>query len=223
MVDDKEKEKDKEKKMILPTPNDAINALLVQKKPPKHFPPRKMVNPFDEAQQEQEKILQARRDALLKYSEISKNRFKRDEAAPLRYVIRPGNNSMLLSRVFAESGRHEPSANEVCPGWEPCGEDISLFNFKWKPVSCGINYDLISKHGIKQIVSHMQGHHELTTKDNLFLNLKQYYESQKLASIFDVVPLTFVLDYMKDNVGEQVQQFLQINKMIDRVIQRNQT
>ena len=108
-----------------------------------------MINPFDEAQQEQEKILQARRDALLKYSEISKNRFKRDEAAPLRYVIRPGNNSLLISRVFEESGRHEPSANEMCPGWEPCGEDISLFNFKWKPVSCGINYDLISKHGIK--------------------------------------------------------------------------
>tara|TARA_B110000285_G_scaffold226620_1_gene286675 strand:+ start:736 stop:1068 length:333 start_codon:yes stop_codon:yes gene_type:complete len=52
-----EKEKEKDKKLTLPTPHDAINALLVQKKPPKHFPPRKMVNPFDEAQQEQEKIL----------------------------------------------------------------------------------------------------------------------------------------------------------------------
>lgn len=32
-------------------------------------------------------------------------------------------------------------------------------------------------------------------KDNLFLNLKQYYESQKV-NIYETVPITAVLDYL---------------------------
>ena len=55
-----ENEADKKK---LPSNNDIINSILVPKKVPKYYPPRKMVNPFEEAQQEQEKILQAKRDA----------------------------------------------------------------------------------------------------------------------------------------------------------------
>ena len=34
------------------------------------------------------------------------NRFKREDTDPLTYIIRPGNNSVLISRVFKESGRH---------------------------------------------------------------------------------------------------------------------
>ena len=126
--------------------------------------------------------MQARKDALAKYSNISKNRFKQDESQPLKYVIRPGNNSKLIQRVFEVSGRVEArDEGEVAfPGWESADDHFdSLYNFKWKPTSGGIKYDLIGKHGLKQLVNHVKGHGQLTTKDNLFINLKAYYESQK--------------------------------------------
>ena len=95
----------------------------------------------------------------------------------------------------------------IHPGWEPADDHYdSLFNFKWKPTSNGIKWDSISKHGLKQLVNHVRGHGSLTTKDNLFLNMKSYYESQKI-NIYDVTPLTIVLDYLQDNVGEKVEQF----------------
>lgn len=49
-------------------------------KKPRYFPPRRIPNPFEKAAQEQEQFLQARKDALAKYSNISKNRFKQDES-----------------------------------------------------------------------------------------------------------------------------------------------
>ena len=102
------------------------------------------------------------------------------------------------------------------PGWEPADDHYdSLYNFKWKPTSGGIKYDLISKHGLKQLVNHVKGHGALTTKDNLFLNLKAYYESQRI-NIYDSVPITIVLDYLRDDVGERVEAFSQILKIIDK-------
>ena len=66
----------------------------------------------------------------------------------------------------------------------------------------------------------MKGHGSLTTKDNLFINLKAYYETQKM-NIYDVVPLTIVLDYLKDDVGDRVEQFLSIMKLIDKNIDQD--
>ena len=130
---------------------------------------------------------------------------------PLKYCIRPGNNSRLVIKVMEVSGRIEAKYdksdpdNVIHPGWEPADDHYdSLYNFKWKPTSSGIKYDLISKHGLKQLVNHVRGHGCLTTKDNLFLNLKSYYESQRI-NIYDVVPLTIVLDYLRDDVGERVE------------------
>ena len=76
-------------------------------KKPRYFPPRRLPNPFESAAQEQERFIQARKDALAKYSNISKNRFKQDENAPLKYVLRPGNNSKLILTVLEKSGRLE--------------------------------------------------------------------------------------------------------------------
>ena len=146
---------------------------------------------------------------MAKYSEISKNRYKQDGTTPLKYCVRPGNNSGLIVRVMEESGRCEVKIDPrdedstIFPGWEEADDQLdSLFNFKWKPTSSGLKFDMISKHGLKQLVNHVQGHQAITTKDRLFLNLKQHYEMQKQQSIFDVVPLTIVLDYMNDNVGD---------------------
>jgi len=79
-------------------------------------------------------------------------------------------------RVLEKSGRLEPKGYN--PGWEAADDNLdSLYNFKWKPTSAGLKYDLISKHGLKQVVNHVKGHHQLTTKDNLFLNVKSFYET----------------------------------------------
>lgn len=108
-----------------------------------------------------------------------------------------------------QSGRidakYDGSDTMIHPGWEPADDYYdSLYHFKWKPTSHGIKFDLISKHGLKQVVNHVRAHGCLTTKDNLFLNLKQFYESQKL-NIFETVPITIVLDYLKDDIGTKVE------------------
>ena len=51
-------------------------------------------------------------------------------------------------------------------------------------------------------MNHVRGHHEITTKDRLFLNMKTFYEALKRDSIYEVLPLTIVLDYMNDGVGD---------------------
>jgi len=138
-------------------------------------------------------------------------------------VIRPGNNSKLIIRVIEQSGRMQPKfdaeGNPIFTGWEASDDYYdSLYNFKWKPTSGGIRFDQISKHGLKQLVNHVKGHGELTTKDNLFLNMKTYYESQK-ANIYDVVPLTIILDYLKDDVGDKMESWLNVYRCIEKHIE----
>lgn len=94
----------------------------------------------------------------------------------MKFVVKPGNNSRLITKVFEESGRM--AGQEEFPGWELVDEfQDSIYNFKWKPTSGGINFDTISKHGIKQLVNHVKGHGCLTMKDKILINLKAYYES----------------------------------------------
>jgi hypothetical protein len=57
----------------------------------------------------------------------------------------------------------------------------------------------------------------LTTKDNLFLNIKSFFESQK-QNVFDIVPLTIVIDYLKDDVGEKMEMFMNLHKIIEKNI-----
>lgn len=106
----------------------------------------------------------------------------------------------MILKVLEQSGRLAArtgaDGEQNFPGWEAADDHFdSLYNFKWKPTSGGIKYDMISKHGLKQLVNHVKGHGQLTTKDNLFLNMKLYYETQKL-NIYEVLPLTIVLDYL---------------------------
>ena len=93
---------------------------------------------------------------MAKYSNISKNRYKQDKSQPLKYVVKPGNNSRVVLIVLEESGRIEPrygggdDDQPSFPGWEPADDHYdSLYNFKWKPTSHGLKFDMISKHGLK--------------------------------------------------------------------------
>lgn len=63
-----------------------------------------------------------------------------------------------MNKVIEKSGRMEPKANGH-PGWEAADDHMdSLYNYKWKPTSGGLKYDLIGKHGLKQVINHVKGH-----------------------------------------------------------------
>ena len=65
-------------------------------------------------------------------------------------------------------------------------------------------------------MNHIEGHESITTKDYLFLNLKIYCEKANL-NVFDMVPLTFILDFRSDQVYEQID----IVKSVHRIIEQN--
>ena len=69
-----------------------------------------------------------------------------------------------------------------------------LFNFKWKPTSSGIEFQTLGKYGHRQIVNHIEGHHALTNKDELYHNLQKWCEKNS-KKIGDYLPLTFSLDF----------------------------
>ena len=73
-----------------------------------------------------------------------------------------------------------------------------LFNFKWKPFSNGINFERLGKFGYKQLVNHIEGHQALTTKNQLFFNMKAYCEKKNI-NVYDLIPLTFAVDFSELN------------------------
>jgi hypothetical protein len=60
--------------------------------------------------------------------------------------------------------------------WEETSAFDKLFNFKWQPVSWGINFEAINAFGSRQLVNHFQNHNILTTKDKLFENMAAHCE-----------------------------------------------
>jgi hypothetical protein len=77
--------------------------------------------------------------------------------------------------------------------WEET-QNTYVFNFKWKPTSQYLSYEKLSKHGFKQLVNHIDGHHALTTKDELFANLKSHCERKQL-NVFSYLPFTMAVDF----------------------------
>lgn len=70
-----------------------------------------------------------------------------------------------------------------------------MWDFKWAPLSQYVRYEQLSKHGLRQMVNHLQAHSCLSSKDLLFENLCKYFEHASDRTVWDVVPLTFVVDF----------------------------
>ena len=66
-----------------------------------------------------------------------------------------------------------------------------------------------------KIYNKIEDNYHLSNKKALFINMKSYYESQK-QNIYDVLPMTIVLDYLKDDVGDKVETFNNILKIVDK-------
>ena len=122
-------------------------------------------------------------------SEIRKNSQRKSivEAYKLKchfYLILPGNASYLVQNCMCHR-----------LNWKiPYSKVTTLFNFKWKELSSGIDYNSLGKYGaMKQIVNHYENHFSLTNKANMFINFLEYCEDHKI-SVFKYVPFTIIFD-----------------------------
>ena len=101
-----------------------------------------------------------------------------------QYLILKGNASYLIRNCM----KHRINWTEV----ENIPENANYFNFKWKELSSGIDYNSLNRNpGMKQIVNHYENHYVISNKANMFINIMKYCEQRKL-SIFKYVPFTIV-------------------------------
>ena len=101
-----------------------------------------------------------------------------------QYLILKGNASYLIRNCM----KHRINWTEV----ENTPENANYFNFKWKELSSGIDYNSLNRNpGMKQIVNHYENHYVISNKANMFINIMKYCEQRKL-SIFKYVPFTIV-------------------------------
>ena len=126
----------------------------------------------------------------MKYTLISAQNGKPGFSKPLQFSIVEGNNSNLIRRVMQSRLAIDDSNFSF---WEET-QSTGLFNFKWKPTSHYIFYERLSKHGFKQLVNHIEGHQALTTKDELFFNLKAHCERRQ-QNVFKYLPFTMAVDF----------------------------
>ena len=101
-----------------------------------------------------------------------------------QYLILKGNASYLVRNCM----KHRVNWTEV----ENIPENANFFNFKWKELSSGIDYNNLNRNpGMKQIVNHYENHFAISNKANMFINIMKYCEQRKI-SIFKYVPFTIV-------------------------------
>ena len=66
-------------------------------------------------------------------------------------------------------------------------------------------------------MNHIDGHGALTTKDQLFLNMKSYCE-RKQINVYDIIPLTFAVDFLSDNQVQKMDQIAQVIQFFEKNI-----
>ena len=75
---------------------------------------------------------------------------------------------------------------------EPFSTVTSFFNFKWTELSYSLDFSSLGVfYNNKQLVNHFENHNSITNKANMFFNLMDYCEKNKI-SVFKYVPFTIV-------------------------------
>ena len=116
-------------------------------------------------------------------NEQEKNAYKKKNNF-YHYLILKGNASYLIKNCMSHRINWAPTENPM--------ENLNMFNFKWKELSYGIDYNSLNRNpGMKQIVNHYENHYVISNKANMFINLMKYCEQRKL-SVFKYVPFTIV-------------------------------
>ena len=142
--------------------------------------------------------------------EINKNSLRKSIAEVYKfkyhfYLILPGNASYLIKNCMCHRRK-----------WKSLHSKAStLFNFKWKQISNGIDYNSLGKYGaMKQIVNHFENHFDLTNKANMFINLLEYCENHRI-SVFKYVPFTIVFDLKNTEKNTEEEKNTEFQKKID--------
>ena len=89
-----------------------------------------------------------------------------------KYQVLAGNNAPLVQRVMSETRSFlwtelSSSAHSSTP-----------FHFRWSPLSKWVNFERLSTNSNCQMVNHYEKHGEITTKNQLYKNLKALYEAK---------------------------------------------
>ncbi|EGR34832.1 hypothetical protein IMG5_000600 [Ichthyophthirius multifiliis] len=114
-----------------------------------------------------------------------------------KYYIGSGNNSQIIRRIMQKR-----------KGWVEIQYGSTMFvNLKWQQSSRGYQYNrLVLNNNYKQLVNHFEFHQEITEKHNLIKNLTSYCQQQGL-NVFDITPITFILDANDDKIEQNMQEF----------------
>ena len=117
-------------------------------------------------------------------NKMLKNKSEKEKIAPKKknnlyqYLILKGNASYLVKNCMLHRVNWVPTENPL--------ENLNNFNFKWKELSQGIDYNSLNRNpGMKQIVNHYENHYAISNKANMFINLMKYCEQRKI-SIFKI-------------------------------------
>ena len=126
-----------------------------------------------------------------------------------KYQVFGGNNGQLIKRVMAETRSYL---------WVEMGNNQqSHYHFRWAPVSRQINFERLSLN-FGQMVNHFENHQEITTKNELFKNLKQYSD-ERGQNAFHTIPLTFCLKVSADrqnaSIKQQLKPFKEVFKLLE--------
>lgn len=70
------------------------------------------------------------------------------------------------------------------------------YHFRWAPISKNINFERLS-YNFVQMVNHVEGHHEVSTKNELFHNVKNFMDERNL-NVFHCMPITFYIKVTAD-------------------------
>ncbi|EGR27116.1 tubulin-tyrosine ligase family protein, putative [Ichthyophthirius multifiliis] len=116
-------------------------------------------------------------------------------------LIGKGNNSELVRNILLQRekfGEANQFFSEVNIQWQPWSRHINNYNSRTTNIS-QIN---------KKICNHFEFHDELTQKNNLVQNLKQYCLENK-KDVFQITPLTFEINIDSKYFQEEINDFCQ--------------
>ena len=92
--------------------------------------------------------------------------------------------------------------------WQEVPINAVFFNFKWHQNNKNYQYEkLCLNSNMKQIVNHFEFHKEISSKAGLIKNLAFYCEQNKM-NLFDITPITFILDLNKEDCDTTLQSFI---------------
>ena len=117
-----------------------------------------------------------------------------------------GNNSNIIRAAFEKRSDY----------WKEVPYFNSTYNFKWQPFSKGLRFDQLSM-SQKQMFNHFEFHAEITTKDGIFKNMLNYALRNKL-SLFDYVPLTFVINLDGESESPDYDKFAACYNILDSAV-----